>query len=99
MPRYSFLLTRFAGVAVRHGLRHGATPDSSCLMMDSVTISYAVDISVVLLYGVDLSSTKRAEMRIYMRELLERSGFTTRRDYAGKRGIMNNLEIGNALGF
>jgi hypothetical protein len=49
MPRYSFLLTRFAGGSVRQGLRQGATPDSSCLMMDSVTISYAVGICVVLL--------------------------------------------------
>src|ERR1700680_3181103 len=50
MPRYSFLLTRFVGGSVRQGLRQGATPDSSCLMMDSVTISYAVGICVLLLY-------------------------------------------------
>ena len=58
MPRYSFLLTRFAGGSVRHGSRYGATPDSSCLMIDSVTISYAVGISEVLLFGVDFVSTE-----------------------------------------
>ena len=46
-----FLLAdKFAGGSVRQGLRQGATPDSSCLMMDSVTISYAVGICVLLLY-------------------------------------------------
>src|SRR5882672_8922979 len=85
MPWYSFLLTRFAGGSVRHGLRHGATPDSSCLMIDSVTISYAVGICVLLLFGLDFVSTEGAEMQIYERELLERSGCTTRRDEAGRR--------------
>ena len=50
IPRYSFLLARFAGVPVPQGLRQGATPDSSCLMMNSVTISYAVDICVLILW-------------------------------------------------
>ncbi len=49
MPRYSFLLARLAGISVRQGLRQGATLDSSCSMMDSVTTSYADGICVLLL--------------------------------------------------
>src|SRR5277367_4068310 len=38
-PRYSFCVTRFAGVWLVQGFRQGATPDSNCLMIFSLTIS------------------------------------------------------------
>src|ERR1700676_206734 len=38
IPRYSRRLARFLGACVAHGRCHGATPDSNCLMICSVTI-------------------------------------------------------------
>src|SRR5215469_13845560 len=38
-PRYGFFEVRLRGIDVDHGLRHGATPLSSCSMMFDVMIS------------------------------------------------------------
>jgi hypothetical protein len=45
-PRYSFCVTRFAGLWQVQGWCQGATPDSSCLMIFSVMISYTLGIGL-----------------------------------------------------
>src|ERR1019366_434316 len=99
MPRYSFLLTRFAGGSVRQGLRQGATPDSSCLILDSVTISYAVGICVFLLL-VWISFRLNGSRYGFARGNYS-SGVTSqlRNIRGGKRGNQNNLDIKNSLRF